>query len=113
MVRRDGELVGDYEGSESVALDNTKNVLVTFTVPRYGHRKSLKPIYANVARYFKTETSRIVTSADANPAHNKPLAQKHGVSSFPTIKFFGRVRITRQTPWLTAADAMGRRLLNS
>lgn len=26
---------------------------------------------------------------DADAAHNKPLAQKYGVSSFPTIKFFG------------------------
>lgn len=26
---------------------------------------------------------------DADAAHNKPVAQKYGVSSFPTIKFFG------------------------
>jgi len=75
---------------DSIALDDTKDVLVTFTAPWCGHCKSLKPVYENVARYFREEKNCIVANMDADAAHNKPVAQKYGVSSFPTIKFFGK-----------------------
>ena len=35
---------------------------------------------------------------DADAAHNKPLAQKYGVSSFPTIKFFGAGEENKANP---------------
>ena len=38
-------LVLDVNTFDEVALDETKDVLVTFTAPWCGHCKSLKPIY--------------------------------------------------------------------
>jgi len=71
-------------------LDDSKNVIVTFTAPWCGHCKSLKPIYENVARYFKDEKDCIVANMDADAVYNKATAKKYGVSSYPTIKFFGK-----------------------
>lgn len=48
----------------------------------------MKPAYEQVALDFKHEPSCVVANVDADAAANKPLAQKYGVSSFPTIKFF-------------------------
>jgi len=75
---------------DEVALDTSKNVLVAFTAPWCGHCKSMKPIYEDVARTFKTESDCIVANVDADAAPNKPLAEKYGVKSFPTIKFFSK-----------------------
>jgi len=81
-----------------VALEVTKNALVTFTAPWCGHCKSLKPIYEKVAEYFKEEKDCIVANMDADASHNKPIAQMYGVSSFPTIKFFGKGRENKEKP---------------
>jgi len=35
---------------------------------------------------------------DADAAHNKPVAQKYGVASFPTIKFFGKGKENKGNP---------------
>jgi protein disulfide-isomerase A6 len=74
----------------NVVLDSSKNVLVSFTAPWCGHCKTMKPIYEDVARNFKTESDCIVANLDADAALNKPLAEKYGVKSFPTIKFFSK-----------------------
>jgi len=50
----------------------------------------MKPIYEKVAHIFKGESDCIVANVDADAAPNKPLAQKYGVSSFPTLKFFAK-----------------------
>ncbi|KAI6099775.1 endoplasmic reticulum protein ERp29, C-terminal domain-containing protein [Pisolithus sp. B1] len=97
-------LILDAHTFDDVALDNTKDVLVTFT--------SLKPIYEQVARDFKPESNvgfnfvlcfwqrkpcSLPTSISASllismltPALNKELAGRYGVASYPTIKFFPR-----------------------
>jgi len=75
---------------DDVVLDTSKNVLVSFTAPWCGHCKNMKPIYEDVARNFKTENDCIVANIDADAALNKPLAEKYGVKSFPTIKFFSK-----------------------
>ncbi|KAJ7475860.1 thioredoxin-like protein [Mycena latifolia] len=81
-------LILDVHTFDEVALDTEKDVLVTFTAPWCGHCKNLKPTYEKVAQTFKPESNCIVANIDADDKKNKDLAQKYGVSSFPTIKFF-------------------------
>ncbi|KAF9223397.1 disulfide isomerase [Gyrodon lividus] len=83
-------LILDAHTFADVALDETKDVLVTFTAPWCGHCKSLKPIYEEVAQHFKPESNCIVANIDADAALNKEIAGRYGVSSYPTIKFFPR-----------------------
>ncbi|KAH7907705.1 protein disulfide isomerase [Hygrophoropsis aurantiaca] len=81
-------LVLDAHTFDEVALDETKDVLVTFTAPWCGHCKNLKPVYEQVAIDFKPESNCIVANLDADAAPNKPIAARYGVASYPTIKFF-------------------------
>ncbi|KII85007.1 hypothetical protein PLICRDRAFT_126437 [Plicaturopsis crispa FD-325 SS-3] len=81
-------LILDTHTFDDVVLDDDNGVLVAFTAPWCGHCKNLKPTYEKVAATFTPETHCIVANVDADAAPNKPLAQKYGVSSFPTIKYF-------------------------
>ncbi|KAF7312259.1 Disulfide isomerase [Mycena indigotica] len=78
----------DYTNFDGVALDQEKDVLVTFTAPWCGHCKSMKPAYEKVASTFKTESKCIVANIDADDQKNKGIAAKYDVKGFPTIKFF-------------------------
>ncbi|KAI9566788.1 thioredoxin-like protein [Boletus coccyginus] len=83
-------LILDAHTFDDVALDETKDVLVTFTAPWCGHCKHLKPIYEEVARDFKSESNCIVANMDADAALNKEIAGRYDIESYPTIKFFPR-----------------------
>ncbi|KAH7884731.1 protein disulfide isomerase [Phlebopus sp. FC_14] len=83
-------LILDAHTFDDVALDETKDVIVTFTAPWCGHCKNLKPIYEQVAKDFKPESNCIVANIDADAALNKEIASRYGVASYPTIKFFPR-----------------------
>lgn len=48
----------------------------------------MKPAYEKVAKVFSSEPDVVIALMDADEAENKPVAQRYGVSSFPTIKFF-------------------------
>ncbi|KAF7327818.1 Protein disulfide-isomerase erp38 [Mycena kentingensis (nom. inval.)] len=86
-------LILDYRTFDEVALDEEKDVLVSFTVRPWLRgaaiaRIWLKPIYEKVAQTFKPESNCIVANVDADDKKNKELAAKYEVSSYPTLKFF-------------------------
>ncbi|KAH8517261.1 hypothetical protein Peur_048468 [Populus x canadensis] len=69
-----------------IVLDENKDVLVEFYAPWCGHCKNLAPIYEKVATAFKSEEDVVVANLDADKYRD--LAEKYGVSGFPTLKFF-------------------------
>ncbi|KZT20154.1 protein disulfide isomerase [Neolentinus lepideus HHB14362 ss-1] len=78
----------DTHTFDEVALDDSKNVLVAFTAPWCGHCKRMKPDLEKAAHDFAAESDCVIANVDADAQPNRPLAEKYGVSSFPTIKFF-------------------------
>ncbi|TEB33343.1 disulfide isomerase [Coprinellus micaceus] len=79
----------DVNNFDDLVLDPSKNVFITFTAPWCGHCKNLKPTWEKLAQWFAPESNCIVANMNADDEKNKPLAAKYGVSSYPTIKFFG------------------------
>lgn len=69
-----------------VVLDETKDVLVEFYAPWCGHCKHLAPIYEKVASVFNLDEHVVIANLDAD--QHKDLAEKYGVSGYPTLKFF-------------------------
>ncbi|XP_054790558.1 protein disulfide-isomerase like 2-1-like [Prosopis cineraria] len=73
---------------DQVVLDETKDVLVEFYAPWCGHCKGLAPTYEKVATAFKLEENVVIANIDAD--QHKDIAEKYGVSGYPTLKFFPR-----------------------
>ncbi|TKY61559.1 disulfide-isomerase A6 [Spatholobus suberectus] len=71
---------------DEVVLDETKDVLVEFYAPWCGHCNALAPIYEKVAAAFKLDEEVVIANVDADKY--KDLAEKYGVSGYPTLKFF-------------------------
>ncbi|XP_062143972.1 probable protein disulfide-isomerase A6 [Alnus glutinosa] len=69
-----------------IVLDETKDVLVEFYAPWCGHCKSLAPTYEKVATAFKREEDVVIANLDSDKY--KDLAEKYGVTGYPTLKFF-------------------------
>ncbi|KAL6850098.1 hypothetical protein ACP4OV_020725 [Aristida adscensionis] len=71
---------------DSIVLDETKDVLVEFYAPWCGHCKHLAPIYEKLASVFKLDEGVVIANFDADK--HRDLAEKYGVTGFPTLKFF-------------------------
>ncbi|KAM5561060.1 putative protein disulfide-isomerase A6 [Rosa sericea] len=71
---------------DDVVLDKTKDVLVEFYAPWCGHCKSLAPTYEKFAAAFKLDGDVVIANVDADKY--KDIAEKYGVSGYPTLKFF-------------------------
>ncbi|KAK8952038.1 Protein disulfide isomerase-like 2-2 [Platanthera zijinensis] len=74
------------ENFDQVVLDSTKDVLVEFYAPWCGHCKSLAPVYEKLANVYKLDEDVVIANVDADKYKN--LAEKYGVTGYPTLKFF-------------------------
>ncbi|CAN1859838.1 Probable protein disulfide-isomerase A6 [Linum perenne] len=76
------------ETFDQVVLDHTKDVMVEFYAPWCGHCKDLAPTYEKVAIAFKLEEDVVIANLDAEKYTD--LAERYGVTGFPTLKFFSK-----------------------
>ncbi|PWN93797.1 disulfide isomerase [Acaromyces ingoldii] len=73
---------------DEIVLDEANDVFVEFYAPWCGHCKNLAPVYDKVASAFENEKNCIVAQMDADDAANRDIAQRYGVSGFPTLMMF-------------------------
>ncbi|KAF8896355.1 protein disulfide isomerase [Infundibulicybe gibba] len=76
----------DVHNFDEVALDKSKNVIVSFTAPWCGHCKNLKPTYEKGNSFDQSQTNLcVVANLDADDKKNSAIREKYEITSFPTI----------------------------
>ncbi|KAH7325400.1 protein disulfide isomerase [Rhizoctonia solani] len=76
-----------------------KPALVEFYAPWCGHCKNLAPVYEQLADAFSHAKDKVlIVKADAD-GEAKEIAGKHGVTGFPTLKWFGPDDATKSDPY--------------
>ncbi|KAG0474112.1 hypothetical protein HPP92_015396 [Vanilla planifolia] len=71
---------------DQIVFDKMKDVLVVFYAPWCGYSKMLIPTYEKLAAAYELEEDIIFANIDSD--NYRDLAEKHGVSGYPTMKFF-------------------------
>jgi protein disulfide-isomerase-like protein len=66
----------------------SKNTFVKFYAPWCGHCKSLAPDWDTLADQNAASSSVLIGSVDCTTDENKDLCEEHGVSGYPTLKYF-------------------------
>lgn len=84
---------------DQVVLDEDKDALVEFYAPWCGHCKNLNPTYQQVAQAFSGDDDCVVAQMDADNQANKAIAQRYGVSSYPTLMFFPKGDKSNPVPY--------------
>ncbi|GAC76767.1 thioredoxin/protein disulfide isomerase [Moesziomyces antarcticus T-34] len=84
---------------DKIVMDENKDVLVEFYAPWCGHCKNLNPIYQQVAQDFSGDDDCVVAQMDADEESNKAIAQRYGVSSYPTLMFFPKGDKSNPVPY--------------
>jgi len=80
-------------GAVSLTLENYKsemegkNVFIKFQAPWWGHCKSMKPAWDSLGDEFADSSSVLIGDVDCT-ADGKEFCEKHGVSGYPTVKYF-------------------------
>lgn len=87
---------------DAVVMDPSKNALVEFYAPWCGHCKALAPTYEKLGNTFAAEDNVVVAKVDADK--HRDLAQRFGVSGFPTIKFFPSGEDKEAIPYESGRD---------
>ncbi|KAG8700299.1 hypothetical protein FRC08_004781 [Ceratobasidium sp. 394] len=76
-----------------------KPALVEFYAPWCGHCKNLAPVYEQLADAFSHAKDKVlIVKADAD-GEAKEIAGKHGVTGFPTLKWFGANDAVKSEPY--------------
>ncbi|GAA6011053.1 hypothetical protein JCM10207_005479 [Rhodosporidiobolus poonsookiae] len=77
----------DAKNFDGVIASQSEGTLVAFFAPWCGHCKNLEPTWTKIAQAFEGDDRCKVAHYNADEGANKPLAQKYGVTGYPTLKF--------------------------
>ncbi|QRV90442.1 protein disulfide isomerase [Ceratobasidium sp. AG-Ba] len=81
-----------------------KPALVEFDRSYSGHCKNLAPVYEQLADAFSHVKDKVlIVKADAD-GEAKEVAGKHGITGFPTLKWFGADDAVKSEPYEGARD---------
>jgi protein disulfide-isomerase-like protein len=86
LASAQAEVIKLTESNFDSYVDGSKHAFVEFFAPWCGHCKSLEPEWAIAGNTFLPDDDVVIAAVDAT--ENQGLADKFGVSGYPTIKYF-------------------------